>query len=75
MELLTKKELAAHLKVSVRAIDNWQAQGMPSLCIGRLRRYRLDEVLAWHDARQRLRASLSHQSAGLHPGTLQYPGQ
>jgi len=47
MEVLTAQELAGKLKVSVAAIRKWTRQGMPSLPVGSLRRYRLEEVVEW----------------------------
>jgi phage terminase Nu1 subunit (DNA packaging protein) len=50
-ELLTADELARALKVSIAAVRVWQRQGVPFVPIGRLRRYVLRDVIAWHQAR------------------------
>lgn len=55
--LLTADELAAALKVKLAAIRAWQLQGIPCVPVGRLRRYRLHEVLAWHAEREAARAA------------------
>jgi phage terminase Nu1 subunit (DNA packaging protein) len=47
-ELLTKRELAAHLRVSRRAIERWQSKGMPVAKLGTACRYDLAAVLDWH---------------------------
>jgi phage terminase Nu1 subunit (DNA packaging protein) len=46
--LLTKKELATSLRVSLRAIERWQSQGMPMEKLGTACRYDLAAILAWH---------------------------
>lgn len=46
--LVTKRELATHLKVSLRAIEKWQSQGMPVERLGTACRYDLAAVLDWH---------------------------
>lgn len=47
IEILTRKELASHLKCSLRHVDNLQTQGMPVLRLGRSRRFILSDVIAW----------------------------
>lgn len=45
-ELLTKRELAAKLKVSVRTLDDWMRRGrIVYLKIGKTVRYRYSDVL------------------------------
>jgi phage terminase Nu1 subunit (DNA packaging protein) len=46
--LLTKRELADYLRVSLRAIEKWQARGMPCEKLGTACRYDVAAVLAWH---------------------------
>lgn len=63
-ETLTKAQLANHLGVSTRTLENRAREGMPCLPgvdrFGR-RRYRLSDVLAWMEdgARERPRDRLS----------------
>lgn len=45
--------IARHFDASDRTIRRWRAQGMPSRLVGGLRRYRLSECEAWHEARER----------------------
>jgi phage terminase Nu1 subunit (DNA packaging protein) len=52
-DLLTRRELAAQLKCSVAAIRVWQKQGLPVHRLGRLCRYRLNEVLDWFARKKR----------------------
>jgi hypothetical protein len=44
---------ARHFTASDRTIRRWRALGMPSRLMGGLRRYRLSECEAWHQARER----------------------
>ncbi len=66
-EFLTAEELAAKLKIKVRSVRAWTAQGMPSVPAGRLRRYVLNECLAWLRAREADKQRLQALTAGLHP--------
>lgn len=50
-ELLTAQELAGRTKASVSGVRKWTAQGMPHQAVGRLKRYRLREALAWLQSR------------------------
>jgi len=44
--LLTKKELAPHLRVGTRTVDQWMRKGrIPFLKIGKTVRFRLPDVL------------------------------
>lgn len=53
-ELLTRQELAAVMKCSVRTVDQMRADGMPFVPWGRrLVRYRLRESIAWAEQQQR----------------------
>jgi len=49
--MLTATELAKELKVSLAAVRLWQRHGLPCVPVGRLRRYRLDDVLRWFQQR------------------------
>jgi excisionase family DNA binding protein len=43
--LLTKRQLAAHMQVSVRTIDHWKEKGcLPYYKIGRVVRFRLSDI-------------------------------
>lgn len=44
---LAKPQMAAHLGMSVRWLEQQTAAGMPSVLIGGRRRYRVSEVEAW----------------------------
>jgi phage terminase Nu1 subunit (DNA packaging protein) len=53
-ELLTRQELAAAMRVSVRTIDAMRAEGMPAVTWGRrLVRFRLREAIAWAESHDR----------------------
>jgi phage terminase Nu1 subunit (DNA packaging protein) len=45
--LLTKTELAQHLRVSERSIENRMRDGMPFVPIGRCKRFDLQQVIDW----------------------------
>ena len=47
--LLTGEELADHLNVSRAQVYNFLKRGMPSLKLGKSRRYRLSDVTTWLD--------------------------
>jgi excisionase family DNA binding protein len=47
--LLTADELADHLNVSRAQVYNFLRQGLPSLKLGRSRRFRLADVTDWLD--------------------------
>ena len=49
----TAKELAEELRCSEGVIRKWQKEGMPSISLGRLRRFHLDAALAWLQQRSR----------------------
>jgi phage terminase Nu1 subunit (DNA packaging protein) len=50
--LLTRRELAAEMRVSVRTVDAMRAEGMPCITWGRrLVRFRLREAMAWAEER------------------------
>jgi hypothetical protein len=44
---LTKRELAAHLKMTTRWIEYQQRLGLPVLRLGAANRYKVSEVEAW----------------------------
>jgi excisionase family DNA binding protein len=64
MELLTAKELASALKVSLAAVRAWTRQGIPYEPIGRLCRYRLETVLAWLRERDARKHNDAKEAAG-----------
>jgi excisionase family DNA binding protein len=45
--MLTKKELAAKLKVHENTIDRRVKEGMPHIKVGKAVRFDIDEVMAW----------------------------
>ena len=52
-ELLTRKELATAMRVSVRTVDAMKADGMPCVTWGRRRvLFRLHAAMAWAEARR-----------------------
>ena len=50
--LLSPAALAETLGITRATVYNLMARGMPSLKVGRCRRFRLDDVLAWLEAEQ-----------------------
>jgi len=48
--LVSAAELAAHYGISRATVYNLMGRGMPSVQIGRCRRFRLGETDAWLDA-------------------------
>lgn len=57
-ELLTRHELAAAMRVSLRTVDAMRAEGMPAVTWGRrLVRFRLRDAMAWAEAQQRREAA------------------
>lgn len=50
---LTRRDLAEHLQVCVKTVDNLVAAGMPSIKPGRFRRFRLSQVEPWLEQRGR----------------------
>lgn len=47
VKMLTKKELAAKLKLSIPTIDRLMKKGMPFFKIGKSVRFEEEEVLKW----------------------------
>ncbi len=45
--MLTKKELAEELKISIPTIDRQLKLGMPHVKIGKAIRFELEEVIKW----------------------------
>lgn len=45
--MLTKKELAEELRISIPTIDRQLKLGMPHVNIGKAVRFELDEVVKW----------------------------
>lgn len=55
MALLTKREVAGFLRVTVRTVENYQRQGLPFLRLGpRRNRYDLKTVRRWLEQRCRV---------------------
>jgi phage terminase Nu1 subunit (DNA packaging protein) len=54
-EILTAGRLAVALKIKLPTVRKWQTEGLPYLAAGRLRRYRLEAVVAWLDQREAAR--------------------
>jgi phage terminase Nu1 subunit (DNA packaging protein) len=53
-QLLTRPELAAAMRVSLRTIDDMRSQGMPCVTWGRRRvLFRLRDAMAWAEQQQR----------------------
>jgi len=53
-DLLTPKELASKLKISIRTVRRWEYQGMPAHRRKRLARYPLTQVREWMKANGRV---------------------
>jgi len=51
-EVLTKDELAKYLKITVRMVDKLRTEGMPSFKVGKLIRFKKDEVMEWLENHQ-----------------------
>src|SRR5208282_4911842 len=50
--VLTKRQLAAHLQVSLRTIDNWCQKGhLPHYKVGKIVRFKLSDIQAEWDAK------------------------
>lgn len=49
--LFTAEKLAQTLDCSLAAIRRWTLEGCPVVRLGRLRRYRLNDMLAWLEQR------------------------
>jgi excisionase family DNA binding protein len=52
-ELLTKEELARHLKVGIRTIDRLRKAGLPDFKVGGSIRFKKDEVSFWLEQRNK----------------------
>jgi phage terminase Nu1 subunit (DNA packaging protein) len=51
-ELFTAEELQGILKLkSIAAVRRWTVEGCPVIKLGRLRRYRLEDMLRWLEQR------------------------
>jgi phage terminase Nu1 subunit (DNA packaging protein) len=59
--MLTAEELARELKVKVAAIRKWQRAGIPFVPVGRLRRYHLNDAIAWLQEREHARLAKRQQ--------------
>ncbi len=51
--IFTKDELADYLRITVRMVDKLRSEGMPCLMIGRLVRFRKQDVMEWLEERQK----------------------
>lgn len=51
-EFITADELARELRISVACVRAWTRQGAPFLPVGRLRRYKIGEVVEWLKQRE-----------------------
>ena len=65
-EYLTKAELAAQLRRSIRSIDRWvlTGDGPPSVRIGNTTLYRRESVLAWLRSRETAPVRRHHGRGG-----------
>ena len=52
-DLLTPKELATVLKISIRTVQRWEHEGMPTHRRHRTARYPLPQIREWMKARGR----------------------
>ena len=46
-QLMTRFVIANYFDVSERTIERWEALGMPTVKIGKIRRYDLEKVMEW----------------------------
>lgn len=72
-KLLTKSELAAHLRRSPSTIDRWAEQGMPFEDMGTYRLYDGSACARW--VGQRPRPGRRPRSSGGHTTSTRLPGQ
>jgi excisionase family DNA binding protein len=57
--VMTKRQLAAHLHVSLRTIDNWQKKGyLPYYKIGKIVRFKLSDVQGALDGKLKMHPRL-----------------
>jgi hypothetical protein len=76
-DLLTIKELARALKlksVSGAGIRKWQSEGMPTVYVGRLRRYEPDKVREWLHERELARLARRAAKKVTVCGSVRVPG-
>ncbi len=59
--LLTERELAAHLRISLRHLCNLRRAGMPYIQLGSSIRYDMDEVQAYLKTNRRLSSHVERQ--------------
>lgn len=50
-ELFTSKEIREYFKISISTLDNWIAEGVPKMSIGRQNRYDIQAVVKWLEER------------------------
>jgi len=48
-EIWTKEELAEYLKITVRMVDKLRGKGLPYFKVGKLVRFKKDEVMKWFE--------------------------
>ena len=62
---ITRSELADQLGITQRTVSNYEnlPDGLPSVRIGKLKRYRVDSVAAWIAAREKSRNPRRRRSA------------
>lgn len=51
-DIFTKDELADYLRITVRMVDKLRSEGMPFFRIGKLIRFKKDEVMKWLEDQQ-----------------------
>lgn len=52
-ELFTSKEIREYFKISISTLDNWIAEGVPKMRIGRQNRYDIHAVAKWLEERNK----------------------
>ena len=52
-ELFTSKEIREYFKISISTLDNWIADGVPKMSIGRQNRYDIQAVVKWLEERNK----------------------
>lgn len=46
-KLMTRKDLAAFLRVTTRTVDNLRAEGLPTIMVGASPRFDIEQVKSW----------------------------
>lgn len=52
-ELFTSKEIREYFKISISTLDNWIAEGVPKMSIGRQNRYDIQAIIKWLEERNK----------------------